>query len=98
MTIPISFVSGRLDELVPPEHMDKLINAATMARWRRIYTFEDGHHNDTWFKDKQLYLSNTKEFMADAHMEAVEIRKAAKLAEVPVKRIQKYRVLEPVSV
>src|SRR5688572_21191010 len=45
-TVPILFLSGMKDELVPPAHMKALYDAsrAKTKYWR---TFPDGSHNDT---------------------------------------------------
>lgn len=46
--IPIMFVSGRQDALIPPVQMDQLYAAATRAQFKHLHTVEDGQHHSTW--------------------------------------------------
>lgn len=48
--LPVLFLSGRKDELVPPAHMQelhKLLKSTGESVWRE---FPDGTHNDTCLK------------------------------------------------
>eukprot|EP00755_Sulcionema_specki_P008166 Sspe_Gene.40191::Locus_19391_Transcript_1_1_Confidence_1.000_Length_1326::g.40191::m.40191/K06889/K06889; uncharacterized protein len=47
--VPTLFLSGELDELVPPEHMARLYNHCR-APIRQLVTIADGTHNDTWLR------------------------------------------------
>jgi len=47
VSVPTLFLSGLADTLVPPRHMMKLYNVSG-AVVKRIETFENGTHNDTW--------------------------------------------------
>ena len=48
LKLPILFVSGEEDELIPPEQMDRLFKAAVNAKFKKMYKVKDGEHNDTW--------------------------------------------------
>lgn len=61
-TTPVLFLSGRMDELVPPSHMDALLERCTSETkvWK---SFAQGTHNDTcvkhgYFESIGLFLSN----------------------------------------
>lgn len=47
--VPILFLSGRQDELVPPSHMDTLYSRS-VAEHKTFKSFPDGTHNDTCVK------------------------------------------------
>ena len=49
--VPILFLSGLKDELVPPSHMKKLFENAIRAPFKRFVAFETGKHNDLCGKD-----------------------------------------------
>jgi fermentation-respiration switch protein FrsA (DUF1100 family) len=49
--MPVLFLSGQKDELVPPRMMRSLFNAATNSRKKEMVTFKEGRHNDTWLSD-----------------------------------------------
>ncbi|KAN0063983.1 bem46 protein, variant [Thecaphora frezii] len=59
-SVPVLFLSGRKDELVPPSHMDALYEKcrSTNKVWK---AFEDGTHNDTCVKPK--YFETISEFL-----------------------------------
>ncbi|EPQ28095.1 uncharacterized protein PFL1_04422 [Pseudozyma flocculosa PF-1] len=58
--VPVLFLSGRKDELVPPSHMDALYEKcrSTNKVWK---AFEDGTHNDTCVKPK--YFETISDFL-----------------------------------
>ncbi|KAF9965281.1 hypothetical protein BGZ70_005127 [Mortierella alpina] len=61
-TLPVLFLSGRRDELVPPAHMQelhRLLDTTGEVVWRE---FPDGTHNDTCLKTG--YFEAIKEFLA----------------------------------
>lgn len=51
--MPVLFISGRKDELVPPAHMDSLFERCTSDQkvWKQI---SSGTHNDTCIKVRRL--------------------------------------------
>lgn len=63
ITAPILFISGRADEVVPYQHMDKLIAAATSSKFKKVVEIEDGTHNDTWIKGGLLYVQSIRYFL-----------------------------------
>ena len=59
VNMPIAFISGSKDELVPEGQMERLKKAAEdgfSGASRHFYKFKEGTHNDTWFHDKAKYL------------------------------------------
>lgn len=49
-SVPFLFVSGQLDNLVPPRMMRALYTSCGSDR-KRILEFVGGSHNDTWIVD-----------------------------------------------
>ncbi|KNC47105.1 BEM46 family protein [Thecamonas trahens ATCC 50062] len=50
LTLPILFLSGLRDELVPADHMARLYDLAPLPARKRIVTFANGTHNETWLE------------------------------------------------
>lgn len=59
--IPILFLAGMKDELVPHAHMVQLYDAAKCSEGKEIYYFAQGHHMDTW--NQPNYYQNIKTFI-----------------------------------
>ncbi len=64
--IPILFITGTSDEIVPTEMTKALYDAATSSVHKQIHTVLNGMHNDTWFKGGKDYLYAIKDFMEKA--------------------------------
>mmetsp|Transcript_22078 Transcript_22078/g.19650 ORF Transcript_22078/g.19650 Transcript_22078/m.19650 type:complete len:108 (+) Transcript_22078:595-918(+) len=47
LKLPIMFISGRKDSLIPPEQMDRLFKEAGSEK-KQMYKVKNGEHNDTW--------------------------------------------------
>lgn len=62
LTHPIMFISGQSDELVPPRHMLKLYELATMSKHRDLFKVPRGRHNDTFEKAGRDYYIRLKAF------------------------------------
>jgi len=60
---PILFISGLMDELVPPLHMQKLYDSATSAKRVVIVRVPDGLHNDTWMKGGEYVFDQIRKFI-----------------------------------
>ncbi|XP_026190240.1 protein bem46, partial [Cyclospora cayetanensis] len=69
LTLPVLFISGRQDKLVPPSHMDLLFSACG-ARLKLREDVENGGHNDTWEVGGQSYYSKLRTFVEAALAEA----------------------------
>jgi len=63
LTLPMLFLSGREDEIVPPRHMQDLYHAASRASLRKIELFEGATHNDTWFRGGARYYGSIATFI-----------------------------------
>lgn len=70
--VPILFISGLLDELVPPQQMARLYDAAKESVLREKLGIETGTHNDTWVEGGEIYFKAIKEFMRKAESHRVQ--------------------------
>ena len=61
--VPIHFVCGLQDEIVPAEHVKELFEAAKNAEFKHYYEVENGMHNDTWFKGGEEYVNRFVGFL-----------------------------------
>ena len=62
ITVPILFISGAKDELIPPAHMQKLYEVAKSTR-KDLLVYPEGGHNNTsdsygYFWNIVKYLNN----------------------------------------
>jgi pimeloyl-ACP methyl ester carboxylesterase len=64
--IPILFLSGLKDELIPPSHMSALHDAARSSPLRCMATFPNGSHNDTVYRGGKNYFKSMVTFIAEA--------------------------------
>lgn len=60
---PILFISGLLDELVPPQHVMQLHDAAVKCRIKHFFVVENGTHNDTYFRGGRRYREAIRSFV-----------------------------------
>ena len=61
--VPMLFIVGTHDEIVPPPHAKKLHDAAVNAPFRQFHQVHGGTHNDTWLKGGKDYVYALKEFL-----------------------------------
>ena len=64
LTLPILFISGRADELIPPEMMDDLYKAATKAQDKTFFPVAEGTHMKTWISGEWDYIHAWEAFIA----------------------------------
>mmetsp|Transcript_22993 Transcript_22993/g.20428 ORF Transcript_22993/g.20428 Transcript_22993/m.20428 type:complete len:182 (+) Transcript_22993:402-947(+) len=62
LTLPIQFISGREDEMISKEQMDRLFKAATSSRYKDMTKVKHGHHNDTWYSGREIIRKSLKKF------------------------------------
>lgn len=62
VNVPILFISGMSDTLVPPRMMADLYNSCK-STCKRLVTIPDGTHNDTWTKNG--YYHNIQTFLSE---------------------------------
>ena len=67
ITLPMFFVTGRFDEIVPTQHTSRLYEASTKSIHRAYWSNMDGSHNDTWDVNRDEYLSKLNTFMSESH-------------------------------
>jgi fermentation-respiration switch protein FrsA (DUF1100 family) len=65
ITHPVLFISGLRDELVPPEHMQKLYDLARSCKNRELLRIPDGTHNETWRLGGTRYLVAIRKFLLE---------------------------------
>jgi hypothetical protein len=66
LTVPILYLAGKRDELVPHNHMKDLFRFSTKSRLPKFHVIEQGTHNETWLKGGQAYWDTIKLFMLEA--------------------------------
>ena len=66
LRVPVLYLAGKEDELVPPYHMQELYKASAKAsQCARIHVIERGTHNDTWLKGGKAYWEVIRIFISD---------------------------------
>jgi fermentation-respiration switch protein FrsA (DUF1100 family) len=63
ISLPMLFIGGKQDEIVPAEHMLELYDAAVGASSKKFHEVEDGTHNDTWVKGGAAYWKMKRDFL-----------------------------------
>jgi abhydrolase domain-containing protein 13 len=66
LTVPILYVSGSKDQLVPPAHMRRLYDLSTQSTLRQLHLVRDGTHNETWLQGGPVYWEKLYSFMQQA--------------------------------
>jgi hypothetical protein len=66
LKVPILYLAGKKDELVPHNHMKDLFRFSTKSRLPKFHAIEKGTHNETWLKGGQAYWDSIKLFMSEA--------------------------------
>jgi len=63
--VPLLFLSGEKDEMIPPWHSKVLHQRAVKSSLRRSAIFPEGTHNDTWEKGGDRYWEAQEGFIKD---------------------------------
>mmetsp|Transcript_9327 Transcript_9327/g.14374 ORF Transcript_9327/g.14374 Transcript_9327/m.14374 type:complete len:396 (+) Transcript_9327:162-1349(+) len=63
--VPVLFLAGDRDELVPHAHMQQL-HRLSPSELSQLYVIKNGTHNDTWMKGGKMYWIRLRQFMATA--------------------------------
>jgi len=61
--LPVLYVSGDQDELVPHEQTLKLHNLTKLAKFKELYVVPGGTHNDAWMVGGRTYISKLDKFI-----------------------------------
>jgi fermentation-respiration switch protein FrsA (DUF1100 family) len=64
--VPLLFVSGAMDGVIPPVHMQRLHDAAVEASSRYLYSIPSAGHNDCWQKGGLEYYNTFSRFLTRA--------------------------------
>jgi len=62
INVPVLFLSGERDELVPPQMMQKLYEECKSSK-KHLILFSDGQHNTTWFSNN--YSNQIRHFLTE---------------------------------
>jgi len=65
LRLPLLFLSGKHDEIVPNVQMKRLHDSAENADFKIFYTVENGSHNDTWLQGEDEYWNRFRNFLTD---------------------------------
>jgi len=60
--VPVLFLSGEQDELVPPQMMQKLHEECQSSK-KQLILFSDGQHNTTWLSNN--YTNQIRHFLTE---------------------------------
>ena len=69
LRLPIFYVTGDADELVPYEHTLKLHGDSRLAIFKELLVVEGGTHNDSWYVGGRNYVQMLKDFLKRCTME-----------------------------
>jgi len=75
--VPMLFLTGQKDEMIPPDHSKALHARADKSKLRRNIFFAEGSHNDTWEKGGDEYWEVQEAFLKDCLALAPQKAKAA---------------------
>jgi hypothetical protein len=93
LEVPLLFLSGQKDEVVPSFHTQALDKAAVKSPLRRTLKVEDGMHNDTWEKGGEAYWEAQASFIK----ECCQARFPSTVAANPCKAVAGAAVCEAAS-
>ena len=63
LTLPILFLAGDSDELVPHQHMKDLLALSTASVLVQMHIIKGGTHNESWWKGGTLYWEAIRNFL-----------------------------------
>lgn len=65
--VPILFIVGSSDDIIPPSQTDQLFETAYSSIFKHKYIVQGGSHNDTWIKGGKDYMFAIKDFFDKAY-------------------------------
>jgi pimeloyl-ACP methyl ester carboxylesterase len=71
LEMPVLYIGGAQDQLVPHPHILKLYKTTTRSRLVRLHVVPDGTHNETWVQGGQEYWDAFAQFLMQA-MQTIE--------------------------
>ena len=63
MTLPVLYITGDNDEIVPSEQTVALFNMTPSAPFKELLVIEHGNHNDAWYIGKLDYMKRIRQFI-----------------------------------
>lgn len=63
LKVPMLFLSGESDQIVPPAQMDKLYEGASNSSEKEMFKIENGTHNESWIQCGDPYFTKIREFI-----------------------------------
>ena len=94
LQLPVLYLAGGRDELVPHSHMMTLYRTTNRSRLVRMHVVDDGTHNETWLQGGQEYWDAIAQFMS----QTVETTGECLPQSVPSKSTSQAGVDAPVEV
>ena len=63
LKMPLLYVTGKKDEIVPTEMTLELYAKSNNASFKELLEVENGTHNDTWFEGGMDYIKKLEKFI-----------------------------------
>ena len=64
--VPVQYVTGDKDEIIPTVMTHQLYNLTTKAAFKLLYSVKNGEHNDSWYVGGRTYLNKINKFIIKA--------------------------------
>jgi pimeloyl-ACP methyl ester carboxylesterase len=66
LQVPLLFLCGGADELVPPQHMQHLVLLANRSVLKQVHVVQGGTHNECWMQGGAAYWDAMRAFVQQA--------------------------------
>jgi pimeloyl-ACP methyl ester carboxylesterase len=66
LSMPVLYLAGAQDQLVPHAHMLQLYKSTKRSRWNKLHVIPEGTHNETWMQGGQDYWDAIRSFLLQA--------------------------------
>jgi len=70
--LPMLFISGTHDKLIPPAMMKTLYEKATASKFKKLLSVEKGTHVETWSIGEAVYFKGIKDFVDEVIAEQIK--------------------------
>ncbi|CAE8676559.1 unnamed protein product [Polarella glacialis] len=83
LEVPLLFLTGQKDEMIPTAHSQQLHARAEKSKLRRHVFFPEGSHNDTWEKGGEQYWEVQASFLQECVRASVGFKLKSAAAILP---------------
>jgi pimeloyl-ACP methyl ester carboxylesterase len=66
LNVPVLYLAGARDELVPHDHMVRMYKATKASKLVKMHVIKDGTHNETWLRGGNEYWVAMRDFLSQA--------------------------------